>query len=252
MEKFASIIFTHYAMNDRRSEVMITSMESLLRTKYPFELIVIDNGYSMKDSEYLLELADKGLIHTYIRNSRNMHFGYARNQALELAQGDYFVVVDNDLDYKDPFWLSKCIDVLEFFPGEKIYSTPMDYPTGLLKEKYQTGELKMGDKTIPLSMRAGSNCFVIRRYDMKSIGKFAIHRIAGSRWTDLAVRKGYLAAVLNEGLVTDMGLRQGYNLGQPIPIFMRLSDGSDIYFNMDEYKRDNDWLHYSQQKSFNS
>ena len=40
--KFASIIITHWAMNDERSDVMIKSIASLNEViKYPYELLLL-------------------------------------------------------------------------------------------------------------------------------------------------------------------------------------------------------------------
>ena len=88
-------------------------------------------------------------------------------------------------------------------------------------------------------MRAGSNCFVIRYGDLMKIGKFAIHRIAGTKWTDNAVGLGYLACVLPEGYVEDMGFRKGYELNDYKPVFIEFKNGDKIYFNKDEYRNIN-------------
>jgi hypothetical protein len=88
-------------------------------------------------------------------------------------------------------------------------------------------------------MRAGSNCFVIRYEDLMEIGKFPIHRIAGTKWTDSAVNKGYLACVLPKGYVEDMGFRNGYQLKDYKPVYIEFNNKDRIYFNVDEYKNIN-------------
>ena len=124
--KFASIIITHWAMNDERSDVMVKSIASLNEViKYPYELIVVDNGGSEEDSEFFNSLVNHGRISTYIRNSNNRHFGYARNQGIAVAQGDYIAIIDNDILHKKD-WLTDCIKVLEDNPNEKIYATPIN------------------------------------------------------------------------------------------------------------------------------
>lgn len=248
MDKFCSIIITHWAQTEERSEIFKKSLNSLIEnTKYPHELIVVDNGGSFEDTEHLLKMTHAGEITVHIRNSSNMSFGYARNQGLQMAQGDYICIADNDIEYREG-WLTKCIEALEMHPEGKYYATPLDYPTPLEVKRYTVGDL--GD--YKLNMRAGSNCFVIRRSDMEKIGKFPIHRVAGTKWTDRAVRMGYLALVLPGEYVYDMGLRRGYNMNHTAGICIKLSNGEGVYFNQDEYKKDNDRLHYSQQKSFNS
>lgn len=248
MAKFVSIIITHYAMNGERSEMMRASLKSLFEsTNYPYELVVVDNGGSIEDSRYLLDLCEIRKINTYIRNSNNMHFGYARNQGLAICQGDYICIADNDILYRKD-WLKECIDVLEAFPEEKIYTTPIDYPTNKLRQRYYSGTLEFNGKTYQRSMRAGSNCFVIRREDFKKVGQFFNHRIAGSKWTDTAVNMGYLAVIIPGKLIDDLGLRKGYGLNESIPITLKLSNGKEIFFNNDGYRRDNVDLEFILQK----
>lgn len=237
MHDFVSIIMTHFAMNDERSDTMVKSVTSLFEsTEYPFEFIVIDNGKSRADSEFFLDLVEQGKINTYIRNADNMHFGYARNQGIALAQGDYICITDNDILFKRD-WLSECMKVLKAFPNEKIYATPIGYPTPGMKTRYLRGTLELDGVMYDKNMRAGSNCFVIKREDFNIIGKFWIHRIAGSIWTDLAVKKGYLAVVVPGNLITDMGFRRGYDLRASIPVSLTLSNRKKLYFNNDEFKK---------------
>lgn len=245
MSKFVSIVITHFHFTDVRSVTMKRSLGSLIEnTKYPYELIIVDNGGSEEDSEFLQSLKPN----VYIRNELNMHFGYARNQGIALSRGDYVCIADNDIIYKKG-WLTECVKVLEAFPEEKIYATPIDYPTRVMKEKYHQGQLKLNENTYNLSMRAGSNCFVIRKEDLNTIGWFAPHRIAGSLWTDNAVHAGYLAAVVPGEMVFDEGLRAGYNLGESIPIKLRIRNFEDIYFNVDEFRRDHPNLLYVESNS---
>jgi GT2 family glycosyltransferase len=231
---FVSIIITHWASNDVRSDTMNISLVSLIKnTDYPHEIIVVDNGGSRADSQFFLDLVHEGAITTYIRNTRNMHFGYARNQGMALAQGNYICIADNDIEYKGG-WLSKCVEILEAYPEEKIYATPFDYPTSKHITRYRTGELEYKGEKYVLSMRAGSNCFVIRRKDMEEIGGFLAHRVAGSKWTDQAVKKGYNAIVVPGRLAEDLGLRKGYDLASVVPIYLDVLCGEKLYFNEDE------------------
>jgi GT2 family glycosyltransferase len=202
-------------------------------TKAPYELIVVDNGEKMEDSQFLLEQTGYGHINTYIRNHNNMHFAFARNQALRICNGDYIAVVDNDIIY-NPGWLEACIDVLEQNPDEKIYATPV-YNVAHWRPKYWHGEVYANGRIYRLNMRAGSNCFVVRREDFEKIGHFLIHRVAGTKWTNEAVRLGYHAAVTPEIMVNDFGFRKGYNLNDAKPVKIELHDGQEVYFNQDEY-----------------
>jgi glycosyltransferase involved in cell wall biosynthesis len=235
--KFASIIITHWTSDDARSDTMVRSISSLIKViKYPYELIVVDNGGSSADSEFLNDLTEKGYITTYVKNARNMHFGYARSQGISLAQGDYIAIIDNDILHKKD-WISKCVEILEDNPDKKWYGTPLDYPVEADYNgniRYRTATFDFEDIPCSLNMRAGSNAFVIRRSDLMQIGGFAVHRIAGTKWTDRAVKLGYLAMVLPKGYVEDMGLRSGYNLNEAKPVYIKFNTGDAVYFNRDE------------------
>ena len=228
--KFCSIIITHWGNTPERSEIMRKSIDSLFSSlDYPSEVIVIDNGTSIEDSEHLLKLTTEGKIQHYIRNASNMSFGYARNQGIKLSHGEYLCIADNDLIYQKG-WLSECIKVLEAFPNEKYYTTPMPYQAN---RKFDKGTLTLNEKVYNLNSRAGSNCFVIRRSDMDNIGHFIYHRIAGSKWTDKATRLGYLAVVIPNHWVEDIGFRNGYDFTKVIPISLKLTDGTIINLNQD-------------------
>lgn len=218
-------------MDKHRSELMKKSIYSLIdNTDSPYELIVIDNGNSHEDSLFLMTLAHAGKINTYIRNAHNMHFGYARNQGISMAHGDYVSIVDNDLVYSKG-WLRKCTELLEAFPDKKYYSTPIPYPTLGLDKRYHEGFIKHNGVDHQVHQRAGSNCFVIRRSDFDIIGRFTHHRIAGSYWTDSAVRAGYRAVVIPDNVVLDMGLREGYDLSKTLPIEIKVFNGEPLVLN---------------------
>lgn len=246
--KFASIIITHYGSTPERSEVMRKSLTSLFATlDYPSEIIVIDNGNIVEDSNYLLKLTTEGKIQHYVRNTGNMHFGYARNQGIKLADGDFICIADNDILYNEG-WLSSCINILEAYPDKKIYATPIYNVTHWTSKFWGGEQLQLGDKVYRLNSRAGSNCFVIRREDLFKIGRFRCHRIAGTKWTESAIGLSYLSAVSPHIMIQDMGFRNGYNFKEVIPIKKTLHAGGEIYFNQDEFKKQNPQFVYRVQK----
>jgi glycosyltransferase involved in cell wall biosynthesis len=247
--KFISIIITHFASGKERSDLFRKSLDSLIvSTKLPYELIIIDNGGDIEDSRYLLDLTEKGIINTYIRNSNNMHFGFARNQALRICNGDYIAVCDNDILYKNG-WLEACIDVLDQNPDEKIYATPI-YNVTHNAPKFWRGEVQANGQTYKLNSRSGSNCWVTRRKDFEVIGEFPIHRIAGTKWTNLAIIKGYLAAVTPEKMIEDGGFRHGYDFKVSKPVILNLHNGKNVYFNVDEYINTDITVFKANQKTF--
>jgi len=233
--KFASIIITHFSSNEGRSEMFIKSIKSLVEnTGYPYELILVDNGSSQKERDFINALLLTGEINVYVRNSSNMHFSYGRNQALGMAQGDYIVIADNDIDYRKD-WLTNCVKVLEEHPNEKIYSTPFAYPMFGMNKRYHKGYLKTSVGEVEINARAGSNCFCIRREDFRKIGMFDIHRVGGSLWADKASRAMFNAAVLPGKFAQDMGLRKGYNMKEALPVKINLHNDKSVYLNTDQY-----------------
>lgn len=229
---------TNWGSTQERVDVMHKSIESLIETTkhLPVEIIVVDNPATIDSSEYFFQLLKDKKIVSYTRNADNMHFGFARNQGIAMAKGEYLASIDNDIWYKDG-WLDKCLDILEAYPDKKIYATPIQYSTPVMDKRYDQGTLELNGEMYRLNMRAGSNCFVIRRKDFDEIGNFIYHRIAGSKWTDTAVKKGYLAAVTPTNMVDDMGFRKGYDLNKVVPIVRKLLNGSVVYFNNDGYQK---------------
>lgn len=245
MKDLISIVITSFIDTNLRKEIFSSSLNSLLATtkNVPCEIIIVDNSGSLDISYNLLEMCEDGKIQHYIRNNGNMHFGYARDQGISLAKGNYIVISDNDIFYRDG-WIEALLNPLKELTYRKIYTTPIEYPTGGLKERYDCGTLKVGDVKYNLNMRAGSNCFMIRSSDLAKIGLFSYHRVAGTKWTDKAVKMGYLAAVAPGKLAYDLGLRAGYNHKESLSIKKVLTNGDEIYFNTDEFKDKNPNLNY--------
>jgi len=206
-----SIIITHWAMDESRSEIMRTSLLSLFDTIKDVEVFVVDNGDNLSDSKWLLEQTHTGQIACYVRNRKNMHFAYARNQALKLCSGEYIVIADNDILYRDG-WLEECIAFLDAHPGNYM-ATPLEAdPMNSIRSVRWKGEID-GWR---LNYRAGSNCFIMRRKDFEKFGYFKIHRIAGSLYFDRTTRLGYSIACMPQPKAFDMALRKGYNINDPV------------------------------------
>lgn len=207
----ASIVFTHWAMNEERSNQMRDSIYSLMETADGAEIIVVDNGEDISDSMFLLDLCHQGKVASYTRYRKNMHFYYARNDGLKRASRDYFVISDNDILFK-PGWLDECIDFLVRNPGKYLATPIAADPMNSVRKERWCGDLD-GWR---LNYRAGSNIFVGSRETFNDIGEFDQLGIAGSKWVDRYVRKGYKMAVMPEPKAFDMGLRKGYNISEPI------------------------------------
>ena len=213
-----SIIVVHWAQNEFRSQKMRECIVSLIQTtglSFP-EILVVDNGGNYEDSQFLLDQTNDGNISCYIRNRKNMSFGFARNQGLKMATGEYICISDNDILYKEG-WLEKCIGILEAHPDRKIGVTPLRTDRQHRQAKCWKGELEFNGEKLLLNTKAGSNCWVMRKEDFLEVGRFLQHRVAGSKWADKFVDKGYLMVTMEKNpLAEDLAFKKGYNFRAPI------------------------------------
>lgn len=234
--KHVSIILCHYSKIDdfneeaagknppKRSDLLKKCLDSLLtNTKdYPAEIIVMDNGGSPDDSEYLLGKARDGLI-THVRFPHNMHFALAWNQGAKLATGQFLSFVCNDIEFQEG-WLSACVKILEDYPGKDWLSCPfITYD----KQRYTVETTTEGYR---VNLRSGSNCMVIRRETFNRIGDFPVHRIGGTVWYNKLYRMGIRTVAPPVDLASDMGWRKGVNFSIPIEVTKTLTDGSVVHF----------------------
>ncbi|MBU2266068.1 MAG: glycosyltransferase family 2 protein, partial [Candidatus Omnitrophica bacterium] len=83
------------------------------KTKYPFHLIIIDNGSDNQTKEYLFQLAQqkKGEI-TLLRNEDNLGFIKATNQGIRESQAPYLCFLNNDTLVTEG-WLTEMVKLAE-------------------------------------------------------------------------------------------------------------------------------------------
>jgi glycosyltransferase involved in cell wall biosynthesis len=78
-------------------------------TRLPWELIVIDNGSTDGTAVYLSGVRDMAAVPvTIVSNTQNLGFPAAVNQGLQLARGEYLVLLNNDVVVTDG-WLDQLI-----------------------------------------------------------------------------------------------------------------------------------------------
>lgn len=234
MEKI-SYITTHWGMNDFRSELLRKSLESAINTTIhlPIEFIVVDNGSNIEDSKYLLDLCHANKIQFYLRNSSNLYFGWGRNIGLDIACGDILVFSDNDIEYS-PGWLDKSIEILNEYSDRKIAITPLRTDRIHRSNRYwnEWFTLNHGKEKYPANMRAGSNSWVMRRDDFNEVGRFRNHRVAGSKWTDSFVKKGFTMITMEtDPLAKDLGFKRGYDTAMNVDIKRKFANGEEIIIN---------------------
>jgi GT2 family glycosyltransferase len=78
-------------------------------TRRPWELIVIDNGSTDATGAYLAGVRDMASVPvTLISNSTNLGFPAAINQGLQVARGEYLVLLNNDVVLTND-WLDQLV-----------------------------------------------------------------------------------------------------------------------------------------------
>ena len=242
--EYVSIIISHYSNIDdfgekradgwsgiygekkSRSDLIrkcLTSLEE--NTDFPAEIIVVDNGGNPDDSDYLVSMARKGTINTYIRNKNNMHFGWAWNQGIALATSKTICLTCNDIFFK-PNWLSKTMEAYKADFNRKFLATPFITPD---KTKGKNPRGNLGE--FRLNSMAGSNCMIMQKEDYFSIQPMTTYHIAGSHWHRRMNKKGYLVIAPKEDYAEEMSFRQGLNIRQPVEVKMDLLDKTKIDFS---------------------
>lgn len=235
--KYASIILVHYSnvddfggkkspgSNNSRSEMIKEVISAINKnTKYPAELIVIDNGGKPDDSEYLLGLAKKGIINIYVRNKENMHYAFANNQGARIATGYYLCFMCNDVLVKSG-WLTKCVEMLEQNPDRKLTSTP--FISSHRDKKYNMK--KIGKNR--LNPLAGSNCMVMDRKTFKDLGDFGVYGDYSNMWYRQKFGKGYTSIAPPENLAVHLGHRGGLDWRKKVKIVKTLLNKKEINFD---------------------
>lgn len=234
--EIVSIIYTHYSSNSQRGSLMRTCMESLINSlnHTPCELIVIDNGGSYEDSQYLLKLTEEKKITHYLRNEGNLFFGRARNQGYALSTGQYLVFMDNDIFFEDT-WLERCLHVLKSCPREKVFVTPLDVDGAHKQKKYYEEPVIIEGKRHIVNKFSGSNCWLMKTEDFVKIGGFYDHRIAGTKWSQHAERMGYAVVSIRQIRARHLGLKHtpfvGYNKQIDCPMIKTFTNGQTLNIN---------------------
>jgi len=90
-------------------------------TRPPYEIILVDNGSTPDHAEALADLG----ADVYLRYDRLLGYPAAINRGLEVAQGEYVCLLNNDTEV-EPYWASRLIAVLET-RGAAIVSPVTDF-----------------------------------------------------------------------------------------------------------------------------
>jgi GT2 family glycosyltransferase/glycosyltransferase involved in cell wall biosynthesis len=114
-----------------KAELTLQCIQSLARTlsgDLSFEIIVVDNGSTDSTAEVLSGVAGDVQV---LRNTENVGFGPACNQAAGVAEGDQLLFLNNDTILL-PGWLDPLLDEMARDPQLGAVQPRLVYPDGRL------------------------------------------------------------------------------------------------------------------------
>lgn len=102
------------------SEKFLMMLKKTLQNRNDVEIIIRNNGCidGQKSTYLVLNSGIKNLV--YVPSGINVGFGQGHNYNLELARGEYFVVLNNDIFFTDSRWLDKLVRPFAENPNLKI------------------------------------------------------------------------------------------------------------------------------------
>ena len=114
-------------------EFLKQMMESIERnTKWPYELIIVDNASSDGTQEYVAN-CKLDINGQYLRNKENKAFAIANNQGAKLAKGRFLLFLNNDTIVTKG-WLTNMMNVFNEEKAVGIIGAKLIFPgTGLIQ-----------------------------------------------------------------------------------------------------------------------
>lgn len=105
----------------------LKSIKETVKTDY--QLIIIDNNSTDETSILLKNIKGADII----INNENLHFNKANNQALKIAKGEFFLLLNNDTVLK-PDTIKNALNTFEIYPNCGAVGAKLIYPDGKLQE----------------------------------------------------------------------------------------------------------------------
>ena len=120
--------------NWNQSQLLKNCLDSLEEThpSLAYEIIVVDN-YSRDDSVEMLN--EKYPAVRLIENKENLGFARANNQAIKIARGSYFLLLNNDTLFREKEVLSTMLDFMKNNANVGVVGCRLIYPDGSLQSE---------------------------------------------------------------------------------------------------------------------
>ncbi|MFC1631551.1 glycosyltransferase family 2 protein [Candidatus Omnitrophota bacterium] len=161
-------------------------------TRYPYKLIVVDNGSNAETKHYLEGLkANPGLELQLISNEQNLGFVKAANQGIAASRSEYLCLLNNDTQVTSG-WLSEMIKVAASRDDIGIVN-PGSNTLGAQQATAQRLKQRTGEYS-ELAWATGF-CMLIKQKVIQEVGRFdEIYGLGNFEDADLSKRaqqKGY-------------------------------------------------------------
>ena len=174
MEKKISIVLPTYN-GEEDIEECLESLEK--QTFKDFELIIIDDG-SEDNTRKLLD----SLGYKYYKNEQNLGFAKTLNKGIRLSEGEYILILDQDMVFEKDYLLKMIEKNNDFVSGRMYYYHQKDKIRGFnLKVNLLTGrstligrnQIDRGQfNNIKNIQSMGGGCFIFKREVANKIGLF--------------------------------------------------------------------------------
>lgn len=192
------IIITH-----NRLEYTKLCIQSLLKkTNYhPHEIIAVDNHSTDGTSQYLINLRKNELIQGLILLDANYGAGYATNQGLKRARGQYLIRTDNDMVY-NLGWLTALVEALQRIPKSLLQVAVFGE---LVQDGRQAGfsPEKSVNGVIVNPVNIGGCNMAFTRETYEDLGPFdRVMYAEDGLYCDRALKKGYFIGQIDNATAT--------------------------------------------------
>ena len=149
-------------------------IESLIAsTRFPYRLIVIDNGNSKEAAEYLKGMFSSGSLDmVLIKPEENLGWIRSINKGLGLSKDSEYVCFQNDDTVFTKGWLEEVVSIFEKDPEIGIVNPEWEKPEDIDINKYAFElKKKYAGQTIDIDWCRG-HCFVVKREVVEKLGGF--------------------------------------------------------------------------------
>ncbi|OGK57247.1 hypothetical protein A3I50_00180 [Candidatus Roizmanbacteria bacterium RIFCSPLOWO2_02_FULL_37_9] len=186
MKKYdLSIIITSYNTREITRNCLDSILKSLKKSSLNYEIIVVDNA-SPDDSAKMLESLRINDLRI-IENKKNLGFGKANNQAVELASSDYILFLNSDILVLDSA-------IKELYKFYKQNENMINFLGGKLLNKDMTLQPSCGPfYTLPVVFAA-----LFLRGDYYSLTRYSPNKLKEVDWISgacILTKKQYLQLI---------------------------------------------------------